>query len=209
MKDEMLRIRNALGIMGLLLPTTLLFFNLVFGQAVNPPMVLQSISATHYSIAYVFFECLVAGVGFFLFFYRGYDIKDRVCSIIAGVGAIGLVIFPTALNDLPVRNFINLPGNVSNILHSIFALTFFGALIYIIAFQFTKYDKQAGMTGRKWNRNILYYVCAGLMTIGLLVGGALDFFNVTWNGIFWGEAVALWAFGVAWLTKGGVILKDL
>jgi len=206
MKNEMLRIRNALGIMGLLLPTTLLFFNLIFGRAVNPPDVLQSISATHYSIAYVFFECLVAGVGFFLFFYRGYDITDRVSTIIAGCGAVGLVLFPCSLHDLQVRNFINIPGNVSNILHMITALTFFGALIYIIAFQFTKSGETK--TTNKKKRNIIYWVCASLMTCGLLIGGALNYFADVWNGIFWGEAVALWAFGIAWLTKGGVVFKD-
>ena len=207
MNNEMLRVRNALGILGFLLPTTLLFFNLVFGRGVNPERVLETISATHYSIAYVFFECLVAGVGFFLFFYRGYDIVDRVSSIIAGVGAIGLVLFPTKFGDLPVRNFINAPASVSNFLHMAFALLFFLALIYIIAFQFTKSGEI--QTGRKKKRNLLYLICAGLMAAGLVSGGAVHVFGLAWNGIFWGEAVALWAFGIAWLTKGGLILRDL
>jgi len=207
-KNEMLRIRNWLGVLGFLLPTTLLFFNSVFGSGVNPPNVMQSISATHFSIAYAFFECLVAGVGFFLLFYKGYDIKDKILSRLAGIGALGLVFFPTTLGDLPVRNFINISGNVSAILHMAFALLFFTMLIWIIGFQFTKGDLN---NKKKKQRNILYYTCAGIMTFGLLIGGALAYvFNIAPNGIFWGEAFALWAFGIAWLVKGKTlkILND-
>jgi len=205
--NEMQRIRNTLGIMGMLLPITLLFFNNVFGQDVNPSGVMTSISATWYSIAAPFFICLVSGVGFFLFFYKGYDIRDRVLCFIAGIGALGLVFFPCILSGVELRNFLNVPAGVSNILHFIFAFTFFAALIYIIGFQFTK--TKGIYTRKKRNRNILYIICAALMFFALLLGGLGSFFFDWTDGLFWGESIALWAFGIAWLTKGGVILKDL
>ncbi len=31
----------------------------------------------------------------------------------------------------------------------------------------------------------------------------------SFNPIFWLEAIALWAFGISWLTKGETILIDL
>ena len=208
-KDEMMRIRNVISLMAALLPFTLLLFNGVFGQSVNPDGVMVSISATHYSTSYGFFEFLVAGMGFFLLFYKGYDIQNRIFTIIAGVSALFVAFFPTELGDLPVRNFLNLSGKASGIIHSVAALIFFGVLVYITAFEFTKTDKTKKLTFRKKVRNNIYYGCSIIMVLGLLIGGALALFRVFPNGIFWGEAVYLCALSFAWLTKAGKILKDI
>jgi hypothetical protein len=31
---------------------------------------------------------------------------------------------------------------------------------------------------------------------------------VNFNPVFWLESIALWAFGISWIVKGEVILKD-
>ena len=207
MTNENKKVIKWLGILGMLLPVSLFFFNTIFGKGVNPPNVLQSISATHFSIAGLLFSCLVAGVGFFLLFYQGYDTKDRIVCKIAGINAMLLVFFPCTLGDEVVKNFLNLSGKVSNFIHCATAFLFFVALMFMIAFQFTKTN--GVKTGRKVKRNNIYYVCAGTMACGLLIGGAFSIFGIGGQSLFWGEAVALWAFGIAWLTKGGIILKDL
>ncbi len=206
MKDDMKALRNTLGALGILLPALDLFFNLVFGGGFNPPYVLASISATHYSAAYILFEGLVFGVGLFLIHYRGYDIKDWWASTLAGAGAIALVLFPCGA-DAPVRNFMMLPMRVTEPVHFAGAGLFFAMLVFIIGFQFTK--TSGAMSARKLARNRLYRICAFVMAASLIAGFLLNNFVKGFHYfVYAGESVALWAFGLAWLTKGGAILKD-
>ena len=210
MNNDMNRLRNTLGILGIFLPILTLIFNLAFGEGFNPPGVLSSISATHYSSSYLLFEGLVMGVGLFLLCYRGYDVKDRICTILAGAGAIALTLFPCSLGGTETRNFLMLPQNVTNIVHLSSAFLFFGSLIILIAFQFTKTGEGTVRPGsRKWRRNILYRVCAAVMGGALVIGfGGARLFGLGYL-VFAGEWAALWAFGLAWLVKGGLILHDV
>ena len=207
MTDDMKSLRNTLGVLGILLPILSLFFNLAFGQHYNPPGVLQSISATHYSSAYLLFEGLVFSTGLFLFHYRGYDIADRVLCIIAGSGAVGLSLFPCSLSGAQTKNFLMMSQYHSNIIHLIMAAVFFGTLAWIIGFQFTK-TNGSWVTGSKIIRNRLYISCSIIMVASLLAGfGGHGLFSWKYS-VYIGETVALWAFGIAWLTKGGMWLKD-
>jgi len=211
MGNDMNRLRNFLGVMGMLLPVSVLFFNLVFGSSFNPAGVLTSISAGHYSAGYLLFEGLVFGTGLFLICYRGYDVRDRVATILAGSGAIALTLFPCALEGAETRNFLMAPQNVTNVIHLASAGAFFCALIFLIACQFTKTGEGTVINpkSRKWRRNIIYRVCAAVMAMGLAVGfGGKALFGWRYS-VFAGEWVALWAFGLAWLTKGGMWLRDL
>ena len=211
MNKDLNNLRNTLGILGILLPVLSLFFNLAFGGAYNLPGVLTSISATHYSASYLLFEGLVFGVGLFLVCYKGYDVKDRIATILAGSGAITLTLFPCALAGAVNRNFLMLPMSVTEIFHFAGAFLFFGSLVFLIGFQFTKTGEGEKVKpgSQKWRRNVLYRVCAGVMLGALVVGfGGARLFAVPYM-VFAGEALALWAFGFAWLTKGGMILRDV
>jgi hypothetical protein len=188
-----------------------LAFNLVFGGGFNPPGVLASISATHYSSAYLLFEGLVFGVGLFLICYRGYDVKDRICTILAGSGAIALTLFPCSLGGAETRNFIMAAQPVTNVIHLTGAGLFFGCLVFLIGFQFTKTGEGAAVLpgSRKQRRNILYRSCSFVMAASLAAGfGGAGIFGVPCL-VYAGEWAALWAFGLAWLAKGGMILPDL
>jgi len=207
------RLRNWLGLLGILLPVSSLVFNLIFGSGYNPPGFLTSISATHYSSSYLFFEGLVFGVGLFLLCYEGYDIKDRIYSVIAGSGAIVLTLFPCGLNDGINRNFLMLPMNLTAPFHFVGAGAFFISLFFIIFFQFTKtgekpIDKNSKFC-KKWVRNIIYRICGITMISALIIGFTMPNFNNWPYWVFAGEWLALWAFGFAWLVKGGIIWKDL
>jgi len=205
-------LRNVLGILGFLLPPFTLFFNVKFGYA-NPAGVLSSISATHYSSGYILFEGLVLLTAAVLMCYRGYDIKDRIVTKLAGLGAITLVLFPCALDGTEPWNFMMLPQKITNTVHLAGAGLFFASLIYMIAFQFTKTTEGNVISpkSRKWRRNVLYRVCAVLMFVGLAFGfGGKAAFDWRYC-VFAGEWIALWSFSPAWLTKGGAIpfLRDI
>ena len=200
--------RNTLGVLGAALPILDAGFNLIFGGSYNAPGVLTSISATYYSAAFVFFVGIVFATGVFLIIYRGYDVADRRVSRTAGIGALVLVLFPCKFDLGETRNFMMLLQDVTNVFHLAGALVFFGALIVMIVFQFTK-TNELKPTGRKLARNILY-VCMGfIMFMSLAVGfGGAALYGWRYS-VFFGEWAALWAFSTAYLTKGGVILKDL
>jgi len=206
--DSNIIFRNTLGVLGASLPILDACFNLIFGRGYNAPGVLSSISATYYSASFVFFVGIVFATGIFLIRYRGYDVADRRVSKIAGIGALVLVFFPCKFELAETRNFMMLPQDVTNIFHLAGALVFFGALIFMIVFQFTK-TTELKPTGRKLARNILYVTCGIIMLISLIIGfGGSALFGWRYS-VYLGEWVALWAYCAAYLTKGGVILKDL
>jgi len=208
--SDMKRLRNTIGILGMLLPVLSLFFILVFGRDVHFPDVLDSISATHYSNAYLLFEGLVFGTGLFLLHYSGYNLADRILSIIAGIGALTLTLFPTRMGGATHRNFLMIDADIANIIHGIGAFAFFAALFVIITFQFPKSNKTSTeLQGtQKAKRNTLYRICGIVMAVFLILGFGLAWYASIPYTIFIGEGLALWAFGIAWLTKGGLFFKD-
>jgi hypothetical protein len=169
-----------------------------------------SISATHYFNSSVLFEGLVFATGLFLMTYRGYDVKDRALSIVAGVGAILLVLFPCKPAEPMIQypyNFLMLPLDLTNILHIIGGLAFFFSLFWVIMFQFTK---TSNTTPEKRRRNFVYRICAVTMVSSVVLGRVLSALleDPTIGYFFIGESLALWSFGVAWLVKGEVLLRD-
>jgi len=208
--DDMKRLRNTIGILGMLLPALSLFFILAFGRDVYFPDVLDSISATHYSNAYLLFEGLVFGTGLFLLHYRGYDIADRALSVIAGIGALTLALFPVSMGGAGHRNFLMMEPGLANVIHGIGAFAFFAALFAIITFQFPKTNKPRNeVKGTpKARRNLLYKSAGAAMAVFLILGFGMARWTSIPYTIFIGEGLALWAFGIAWLAKGGLLLKD-
>ena len=66
-----------------------------------------------------------------------------------------------------------------------------------------------GMLQTKRNRNVLYLLCGVVILICVaLLALKSRFFDVqAWDRLnltFWVELVALWAFGLAWMTKGRI-----
>ena len=204
MEDQKL-LRNTLGVLGLLLPVLCLIFNLIFGREFNQTYALTSISAAHYSTSYLLFEGILFGMGLFFIIYRGYDKIDRAVSLIIGLSAIFLALFPCA-REGATRNFLMVSKEISDRIHFIMSLTFFGFLIYMTGWRFSKKGKE--ITKQKKQRNILYLTCAFIMIASLIIGYAgKNIFNWTYS-LYVGETATFWAFGIAWLTKGGVILQD-
>lgn len=204
MNKDMLRQRQALGVMGILLPIVDWISAAVFGRN---GWLLPSISSTYYMNSSALFVGLVFATGIFLICYKGYDVKDATLSMAAGVGGIALVLFPCKYGDT-VHNWLMLPMWFTNIVHLLGAAAFFGCLCWIMIFQFTKSATPVEKGLRKWLRNIIYIVCGCTMAGALIVGFGLSaLLGIGWL-VYLGETVALWAFGIGWLIKGEVLLKD-
>lgn len=116
--------------------------------------------------------------------------------------------------DFPIPVLKHVPAEW---LHYGFALFMFSFLAWFSLQIFTRVDaarhrKNGKLTLRKWTRNAIYYVTGVviiLCILGLIIGFALSAWtsvDMGWwdagNWTFWLEAVALVAFGLAWMVKG-------
>jgi hypothetical protein len=182
-------LRRAIGLIGLALP-----FVLILGkQLVQGGDLIGSLSGYYYTDLRDVLVGAMCAVGVFLLAYYGHDFVDNVASTVAGLGAIGLALFPTT-PDHDVTAW----DRTSGVLHWVFAAVFFLALAYFCLRLFPHDGEQPPGTG------VVYRVC-GVAILACLVliavTKALGLLPALLPAL-WLEAVAVEAFGVAWLVKG-------
>lgn len=194
------RIRNIIGILGMLLPWLALFSA---GIAKHPGSGwYNSISATYYQTPAL--AGILTAASIVLMTYDGYEFKDSLITTITGVFGICIVLFPCTVgwieHSKPV-GFFQVPMYISNVIHDISASIFFILLSINSLFLFTKNDGEK--TNRKKIRNIIYRVCG----IGMVVFLINQVLKVTLNYPgYWtmiNEIFMLQFFGISWLVKGG------
>ena len=185
-------LRRAIGLIGLALP-----FVLVLGkQLVQGGDLIGSLSGYYYTDLRDVLVGAMCAVGVFLLAYYGHDQVDNIASTVAGLGAIGLALFPTT-PDHDVTAW----DRTSGVLHLAFAAVFFLSLAYFCLRLFPHDGEQPPGTG------IVYRVC-GVVILACLVLIALVKYLGLVPGLhpaLWLEAVAVEAFGVAWGVKGGTL----
>ncbi len=167
------------------------------------------------------FVGILCSVGLFLFSYKGYEQKDDIAGHLAGIFAFAIAWLPTTIkgsNSCLISPISN--NQLIGTFHLASALLFFSVLIYFSLFLFTKSDAENNKTAskkrtQKQNRNLIYKIC-GYTMIGciVLIGIYIAAFRGKYpkldnaNIVFWCEAIALWTFGISWLTKGEVLWRD-
>lgn len=193
-----LALRRSVGWIGILIPFVMMLGMLVFFDGA---VIQKSISNYYYTGMRDVLVGAICAIALFMFFYRGYDKWDDWTGNITGLAAIGVAWFPTAETG---------PNDSTGLIHFISAAVFFLSLAAISLFLFTK--KGVNPTSRKMTRNIIYVIC-GLVIIICLIAIWI-YFNLINNNkeecnfVFWAETVALIAFGISWLTKGGTLYPD-
>jgi hypothetical protein len=222
-----LRLRNAIGLVGLALP-----FVLVAGENLRNALVPRaprpgggwtelSISAYyHTGLRDVFVGSLVA-IGIFLICYNGYQRIDNLAANCAGAAVLVVALCPTweQPRQPPAKwdSYTLFSGpeapdpRVIGSLHFAAATVFFLTLAAMSLFLFTKSGPTR--TREKRQRNRVYVACGVIILASLvaIVAGRLLLgpgFGPAPTLLFWAESVAIIAFGVSWLVKGEVILKD-
>ncbi|WP_410632721.1 DUF998 domain-containing protein [Amycolatopsis sp. cmx-4-83] len=182
-------LRRAIGLIGLALP-----FVLIFGkQLVQGGDLIGSLSGYYYTDVRDVFVGSMCAAGVFLLAYYGHDFVDNVASSVAGLGAIGLALFPTT-PDHDVTAW----DRTSGVLHLVFAAVFFLALAYFCLRLFPHDGEQPPGTG------IVYRVCGAVILAALALIALTSWLRLLpgWHPALWLESAAVWAFGVAWLVKG-------
>lgn len=196
--------RKVIGLIGILLPIVLLFGKFIFGE----PGLETSISHYYYTAMRNYFVGSLCAIAVFFISYRGYERKDELAGDFACIFAIGVAFFPTT----PVLNATE-RDKIIGILHLIFATAFFFTLAYFSLALFRKSHKNIPPTPRKLKRNYVYTV-SGYTILGCIILIAIVSFLPpdspirSINPVFWLEAIAIWAFGWSWFTKGEGVLRD-
>jgi hypothetical protein len=193
-----LALRKTVGWIGILLPFVLVlgaFF--LFGSR----SILRNISLYYHTGMRDVFVGAICAIALFLFFYKGYNKWDNMASSLAAFFALGIAFFPTVREG---------PYNWQAYVHLVCAGCFFFILAFFSLFLFTR--KEPKPSRAKLSRNKIYIICGSVMaacTSGILV--FLGFISKNYpqsTFVFWAETIALIAFGISWLTKGGALYPD-
>lgn len=189
MRINTIRLRATIGWLGMLLPWIVAF---LVGY------IPQSISATWYTNACTVFMIILGSASFLLISYKGYEKLDDILLTCSGIAGLGICLFPCSISLSPekVGTFL-IDKDVSNIVHCIFAVVFFGLLSYNSLFLFTKGVGEA--TPKKKARNIIFKVCG----IGMIASFSILAIPMPCN-VWVCETVALFFFGISFLTKANI-----
>jgi len=201
-----------IGAIGLFLPFILLAAVMI-APSKNLPTVMYSVSAYYYTSGISVLEGSLAILFVFLLNYQGYEKSDyhwadRLCARVAAGAAFVVAICPTYPPGYP-HPLVAAPSwwaeNVGKA-HDWSAVTMFlmFAVFSWLLFPQTSRENRTGMTRDKKRRNIVYYLCGAAILGG---GGFVVYLNKTQPDVpvFWPESVAIAAFSVSWLVKGGVL----
>lgn len=199
--------RRVIAALGVVLP-----FILVLAAALRPTqnldLILHSMSAYYYTSSIAFLEGALVAFALVLMFYQGYPNKyrwaDEWGARVAGVAALVIALFPT----YPPAKEFQLPWWTENAgkIHDWASVVMFVmfAIFALWLFRMTDQRKEDLPRGKRL-RNHLYLAC-GLTIVGSVLWIAFRLKSGN-NQIFWLEAVAIGAFSLSWLVKGGAFRR--
>lgn len=197
----MQRLRFGVGVIGFLLPIVLPIGDRITSAR---PVLLASMSASYYTHMRNVFVGSLCAVGVFLICYRHDRREDRL-STLAGVFAILTALFPT----LPPASVTPHPTHVqatTGVLHLCFAAGLFGVLAF---FCLRLFGTSRGRVEHRVH-NTVYLVCGWVIVGCIAVMAAAGALHYAWDFpltlTYAGEAVSVFAFGVAWLVKSEAIV---
>ena len=203
------RVRQALGWLGLLMPVALIGGTLALGHPLPP-----SLSDFYYTPLRDVFVGILVALGVFLLTYLGHRqpmrlVSDRNVSTAAGLGAIGIALFPN--DTLDACSGVRIPRlDLAGTLHFASATLFLAMTAVFCLVLFRRSDGVAP-SPLKRRRNRVYLAC-GLAIVAALAGLAAYFALLDparrceireLRPVLWLEVVTVLAFGLSWLVKGG------
>ena len=193
--------RFVLGIICGLLPICCVLFGLIGAEdALLGDAWWHSISATYFSNSQIWMIGSLVLASFFFATYRGYDLGDRVLTLISSVSSVCVAIFPCNNQVFDRCGLFMLPTQVSSVIHNTSAAALFISFAVMILTQFTK--------GHDKTRNRVYYICGTIIVLGIISQLITAILGISWMTLI-NEFVMLEAFAVAWIVKSrAVIIKS-
>ena len=205
------RIRQALGVLGLILPLLLILGGLLSLGEVEP-----SISDYYHTILRDLFVGIMFAIAIFLICYTGHRrgeeiVSDDWVTTLAGIAALGVAVFPNegrvAADTLASVTQAVLGRPTAAILHYSSAVIFLSAAGYMSFVRFARTAKPA--------RRRIYRICGTVIWGATVLVIITSWFKVKgpaapqgivndWRLVLWFEAIGVWGFSLAWLVKGRV-----
>jgi hypothetical protein len=202
------RLRRGIGFVAILLPVAVTIGNAVIDGHVS---LLGSVSGAYYTGMRDVFVGSMSAIGIFLFVYRHARLDDALSNI-AGLAALTVALFPAK----EINHDIPQTEKVIGIVHLAASVVVFLIMAIFCFFVFTRCDvriHKSNLPLAKRLRNNLYVLSGWVLLIALAAGAAGSLYlphdlELKIQPMFWGEALATWAFGFAWLVKGDTIVPS-
>lgn len=180
------RLRLFVGLIALLLP---LVVDLVAAEE------LTSISASYHTGARDVFVGLLFVIAALMLAYNGHTFRESAASKTAAAATICIALFPAAA---PMEK-----AGWEAMVHNACALILFCILAYFCFGPFRR--RTRGFTGMRGRRARIYALCGWVIVSAMLGLGAAELLLPAstvsaYEMTYWAEFVALWAFGIAWIT---------
>lgn len=219
-------LRRTIGICGLGLAPLVYFVGTIMQGERIPE---KSISAYYHTQAHDVFVISLFVVGIFLWFYKGYEGQgDNWAGNVAGVSAMIVAIVPTFPPSqhastgcwaklLAWQSDTACLQSLSRNVHYTAATVFFVMLAVFCLYFFTRsrIKDRTKLPPAKKLRNRIYILCGTLISMVLLLLSLLElakkFRGITFHhpiadyAVLIGEVIAITAFGISWLVKGGAL----
>ncbi len=207
--------RRAVGVTALSLPFVLALGSILLSligpsHALPHPLLERSLSDYYHTPMRNYLVGSLCAIAAFLVCSRGYDRRDEIAGYLAGSLALVVAIVPAVNPHRAIHTrFHDDLGRV----HLVAAALMFLVLAYFCLVLFRKSSPDKPLTLHKRRRNRVYFVCGLLIVASMSVVFSLTIKSVQaalWptGVVFWCESLGLVAFGVAWLVKGEVFLRD-
>ncbi|MEM7473318.1 MAG: DUF998 domain-containing protein [Pseudomonadota bacterium] len=215
--------RRAIGLLGMALPIVLYIYARQTGAGMQP-----SISDFYNTAFGDYLVGSLVAAGFFLISYKGYArlpgerLSDRWVATLAGLGAIGVALFPTtpaplksctgtgALGSGYIPQGFTFHWEHMQYLHFGSALLFFICLAIFCLRLFPKTPD--GQVDYKRDEHPIYLACGIAIVVSIVALIPTGFVSCAvtadlnaLNYVFWVETLAVFAFGISWLVKGKAI----
>ncbi|MBF4494638.1 hypothetical protein IRZ83_17235 [Flavobacterium sp. JLP] len=201
------RIRRAIGYLGISLPILLVGLSFIsfFHTQIQP-----SISHYYYTNLREIFTGTLCAVGLFLICYKGHKNKsiwknDNLLTNIAGIMAICVALIPTNPEDFlqKIYTIIPLTEKWLGWLHYGFAAILFLILALLAINVFTIGQENETRAPKSiLNENNIYRACGYSILVSVILVPVADQLKLFSYSTLVFEAIALFAFGIAWLIKG-------
>jgi hypothetical protein len=214
----------AAGICGALLPPLVVAGGILLAREWS---VKGSLSAYYHSGMRDVFVGILCIVGFFLVCYHVFDRKpENFFSLGAGIGAVGLALFPTRLGEgasldalTPLQERIG--QNETFYIHVFATILFFVSLVILcLGFAFQERARKQTRLGPDAAHSPIFWFRFHLIAVAVMLGGLLiivgrwfaesqgsnDGFVYDYATLV-GESMAIFAFGVSWWAKGSEFRK--
>jgi hypothetical protein len=206
--------RRIVGMLALALPFALAAGSILAALLITGhlphPLLQCSISDYYYTPmrnVYIGSLCAIAA---FLAWSRGHDLHDEITGYLAGVCALGVAFFPS-FNPRCIRYT---PEDFAfGLIHTAFAALMYLMLAYICIFQFRKSSPQKPFTPRTRDSSLIYAASGLIMVACMVAMVSLTLLTTVErrhpsHWLFWCEALANCAFGIARLNKGEGFMRD-